>query len=430
MEQKFIVMSADALVTEDLELLKTLPNYRKYVDGGAMTESMLSVYPSVTYAAHTAMATGCTPGKTGILANAEKLVRDEYSWVLEHKFVKKPDIFTAAKRAGLTTAGIFWPVTGNHPDVDFLINEWPGCAPDLPIDEALKAQGSSEEVLEIVRTYAKEMKRTGVHPGCDYFVADCAAEIIRRYKPDLTMLHPANVDGARHGTGVFSDAVEQSVKETDDMIGIVCRAMEAAGYKDKFNFILVSDHGQMDMKRVVNVNTIFADLGWVTIDERGEVKDWKAWGLSQGFSSYIVLKNPEDKCFAKEVEEKLRELTEDGLCGFGEVLNAEQAKERYGLWGDFSFIVETEGFTGFGDDFRRPSVARCRDLSDYRQGWATHGHMPEKGPQPVFCAKGPAFKENYIGKKGKIYDLAPTLAKAMGIPFFECDGRALAELLK
>lgn len=65
MEQKFIVMSADALVTEDLELLKTLPNYRKYVDGGAMTESMLSVYPSVTYAAHTAMATGCTPGKRG-----------------------------------------------------------------------------------------------------------------------------------------------------------------------------------------------------------------------------------------------------------------------------------------------------------------------------------------------------------------------------
>lgn len=81
MEQKFIVMSADALVTEDLELLKTLPNYRKYVDGGAMTESMLSVYPSVTYAAHTAMATGCTPGKTGILANVEKLAPDEYSWV-------------------------------------------------------------------------------------------------------------------------------------------------------------------------------------------------------------------------------------------------------------------------------------------------------------------------------------------------------------
>ena len=182
MKQKFIVMSADALVTEDLELLKTLPNYNKYVEGGARTESMLSVYPSVTYAAHTAMATGCTPGKTGILSNFERLepVVFELPWVLTHDKVKVPDIFTAAKRAGLTTASVFWPVTGNHPDVDYLINEWPGCAPDMPICEALASQGSSREVLEIVRLYEKEGERTGVHPGCEYFVAECAAEIIRR----------------------------------------------------------------------------------------------------------------------------------------------------------------------------------------------------------------------------------------------------------
>ncbi len=31
-DRKFIVMSADALVTEDLELLKTQPNYKRYVD--------------------------------------------------------------------------------------------------------------------------------------------------------------------------------------------------------------------------------------------------------------------------------------------------------------------------------------------------------------------------------------------------------------
>lgn len=430
MEQKFIVMSADALVTEDLELLKTLPNYKKYVDEGARTESMLSVYPSVTYAAHTAMATGCTPGKTGVLANVEKLGKNYYDWALEHRSVQVPDIFDAAKLAGLTTASVFWPVTGNHKSVDWLINEWPGCAPNVPICKALQGQGSSKEVLEIARIYEKEMERTGVHPGCDYFVADCAAEIIRRHAPDLTMIHPANVDGARHGFGVFCEEVNQAVKETDDMIGIVCRAMEAAGYAGRFNFILVSDHGQMDMKRVVNVNTLFADLGWITVNERGEVQEWKAWALSQGMSSYVILKNPNDHAFVREVEQTLREAAQDGLYGFGEILNAEEAKERYGLWGDFSFIIETDGFTGFGDDYRHPITARVRDLSDYRQGWATHGYMPEKGPQPVFCAKGPAFKENYVGKRGRIYDLAPTLAKAMGIPFGECDGAALVELLK
>lgn len=141
MGQKFIVFSADALVTEDLKLLETMPNYRKYVLGGARTESMQSIYPSVTYAAHTAMATGCVPGKTGISGNFERLEPARlapHPWALDHKLVKVPDIFTAAKRAGLTTASVFWPVTGNHPDVDYLINEWPGCAPDIPIGEALK----------------------------------------------------------------------------------------------------------------------------------------------------------------------------------------------------------------------------------------------------------------------------------------------------
>lgn len=429
MKEKTIVLSADALVTEDLKLLETQPNYRRYVMGGAKTESMCSVYPSVTYAAHTSMATGCLPGKTGILGNLEKLEPGKYDWVLEHKFVKVPDIFTAAKKAGLTTAAVFWPVTGNHPDIDWLINEWPGVAPDIPIVKALKSQGSSKEVLEIVRRYEKEMVRTGIHPGCDYFVADCAAEIIRRYEPDLMMLHPANVDGARHGSGVYSEAVEQAVKETDDMIGIVCRAAEATG--KPFNFILVSDHGQLNTTRIVNVNTLFADLGWIDADKSGKVTDWRAWSISTGLSSYVILRDAKDEGFRAEVERELRGMQRDGLCGFGEVLNAEQAKERYGVYGPFSFMLETDGFTGFGDDWKHPSVQRHnRDLTDYRQGWASHGHMPEKGPQPVFCAKGPAFKENYTGARANIWDLAPTLAKVLGIPYYACDGRALTELLR
>lgn len=432
MNEKFIVMSADALVTEDLQLLRTLPNYQRYVEGGARTESMLSVYPSVTYAAHTSMATGCLPGKTGILCNFEKLepAVSDHPWVLTRDKVLRPDIFTAAKRAGLTTASVFWPVTGNHPDVDFLMNEWPGCAPDLPIDEALATQGSSAEMQEIARLYAREMVRTGDHPHCDYFVADCAAEIIRRHAPDLTLIHPANVDGARHGYGVFAEEVSRAVRETDDMIGTVCRAMEAAGYAGRFNFLLVSDHGQMDMKRMVNVNALFADLGWIEADKQGNVRDWKAWSVSSGFSAFVLLRDPQDEAFRRQVGSTLAAMAQDGLCGFGEILDAAQSRERYGLWGDFSFVIETDGFTGFGDDPGHPSVARRRDRSDYRQGWATHGHMPEKGPQPVFCAKGPAFRENYVGPKGHICDLAPTLAAALGIAFYDCDGTARTDLLR
>lgn len=434
MRGKFVVMSADALVTEDLELMETMPNFRKYVMGGARTTSMMSVYPSVTYTAHTSMSTGCMPGKTGILGNFEKLepAVNEHPWVLDHKFVKVPDIFTAAKRAGLTTASVFWPVTGNHSDVDYLINEWPGCAPDLPIEEALKTQGSSEEMCNIARMYAKEMLRTGDHPGCDYFVADCAAEIIRRYAPDLIMLHPANVDGARHATGVFTEAVERAVKETDEMIGIVCRAVEAAGYGKELNFLLVSDHGQMNVDRFINLNAIFVDYGWISLDKNGNPKNWKVWALSHGMCACIILKDPSNDTFKAEVENKLKEMCREGIYGIGAVLNEEEAREQYGYWGNFSFVVDSSpnGFTAFSESCQHPIVSYMHDLNDYRAGHASHGYLPHKGPQPVFCAKGPAFKENYEGKRGSICDLAPTLAAAMKIPFFECDGEPRVDLLK
>ena len=197
------------------------------------------------------------------------------------------------------------------------------------------------------------------------------------------------------------------------------------------NFLLVSDHGQLNVERTLRVNALFADLGWITVNGKGEPADWKVWSLSHGMCAGIILKDPSDTAFKAEVERKLRELCEEGVYGIGAVLNEDEAREQYGYWGDFSFVIDTglHGGTTFADACTHPLAGYMYDKSDYRQGRASHGYLPEKGPQPVFCAKGPAFKTNYVGPKGKIYDLAPTLAAAMGIPYFSCDGTARTDLL-
>ena len=56
--QKLIVLSADALVYEDLAYLETLPNFRKYLSGGCRIERVRSIYPTITYPCHATMATG------------------------------------------------------------------------------------------------------------------------------------------------------------------------------------------------------------------------------------------------------------------------------------------------------------------------------------------------------------------------------------
>ena len=47
-KKRILVFSVDALVSEDIEYLKTLPNFKKYLGGGAEVKKIRSIYPSVT----------------------------------------------------------------------------------------------------------------------------------------------------------------------------------------------------------------------------------------------------------------------------------------------------------------------------------------------------------------------------------------------
>ena len=100
------------------------------------------------------------------------------------------------------------------------------------------------------------------------------------------------------------------------------------------------------------------------------------------------------------------------------------------LDGAFSFVIEADGYTSFGDHWTRPVVLDRNNNDDYRYGRATHGHLPEKGPQPVFAAKGPAFRDGAVLPSGRLVDEAPTLAAVLGLEIPGADGHPVRELLK
>ena len=120
----------------------------------------------------------------------------------------------------------------------------------------------------------------------------------------------------------------------------------------------------------------------------------------------------------------------DDVLGDGSVIydTADECLQRYGLAGGFSFVVETDGFTSFHSDGQRPAV-RPFDIEDYRYGRASHGHMPEKGPQPPMLVSGPAFARHVTLETASILDEAPTFAAALGLSLEQADGRVLKELL-
>ena len=114
------------------------------------------------------------------------------------------------------------------------------------------------------------------------------------------------------------------------------------------------------------------------------------------------------------------------------VREAVSVKEEAGkehLDGTFSFILEALDGVSFGDEFHPPLVAPF-ETKDYRYGHATHGYLPEKGPQPVFYAKGPDFGEHVVLEHARLVDEAPTFAELLGLEFPNVQGSCLWELLK
>ncbi len=431
-----IVVSVDAMVFEDLKLLKKLPSFSKILDGASVIERVRTIYPSVTHPVHATLLTGAPAGVTGIVNNFH-FYKDEPSrsgvWFNELSDIKCDTLLHAAKRKGLTTAACTWPITTKASGlIDYLVpgmmNAYFKGYEDNPLD-AFKLYGASECLFYIISEGIKRHGYLDVHPSVDDFQFFCAGEIIKRYKPNLMLIHPGFVDNRRHLSGVFSEAVDEALISTDRWLGGLLDAIKDAGIEDETDICILSDHGQISITRSISPNVHFCDAGLITLDGDGKITDYLAYAASAGASAQVYLKDKDDKALFERVYSLLISMRDEGIYGIGEVLTAKEAKERYKLYGDFSFVIDTDGYTSFGEWLTRPSV-RGYDFSDYRYGRGTHGQLPHIGPQPVFIVKGPSFKSGITLKEGNILNNAPTLASALGVELKDAEGTPITEILK
>ncbi len=439
MNKRLLVFSVDALVREDVDKLMGMPNFGSVMKESCQITNVRTVYPTITYPAHTSIVTGCYPNKHGIVSNFEFTTTDkEQNWLWEHEHVKVDDLFTLAKRSGYSTGAVFWPVTGNHPHVDYLLNEyWMPCTGDT-LESSFRRAGSSEEVIKIALKHESLLPETHyktgrtnfmIQPYIDNFLIACACDIIGQFAPEVMFVHDGIMDGTRHKFGVFNSETDKAIEFVDRQFGLLIDALKRAGVYEQTDIVVISDHGQLDTKRIMKPNVYLRDHGFINTDAAGNVLDWKAFCLSDAMSDLVHLKDPSDARTYEAVHQLLKEMAEEGIYGFNEVLTTTEIDAREHLNGDFSFVLESDGFTSFSDDCLRP-VVKSFDVSDYRFGRATHGYNPDLGPQPVFNAVGPGFNKNVVFTRRPIVDEAPTFAKLLGFEMPDAQGVAIDEFLR
>ncbi len=431
-DKHLIVISVDALVYEDLEYAKTLPAFGKFLQNGSIINKVKTTYPSLTHSIHASIITGCPSGVTGVYSNCMfDIASEKKTWINFLNQIKCDTILHAAKRAGLTTAACRWPVTAGDSDViDYLVPEFfaaylKGYEND-PV-EAYKNIGSKGKVIDVIREMIERYGVATEESAFDLSQTEifAAAEIIKKYKPNLMLIHPCYVDSIRHKTGLFSDEVKEAILVTDKWISDILKAVDEAGIRNSTDFVILSDHGHLNYSRSVSPNVFLADKGYITLDGNGKIASWRAYAASCGLSSQVYLADKTDTKLYNDVYCLLKKMAAEKIYGFERVFTVDEVRTRYGLYGEFSFVLETDGYTLFDESLTLPAVSNtdCHTHS-------SHGHMPEKGPQPPFIAMGPSFKKGVVIENGSILNHAPTFAKILGINLPDAYGRAVDEILR
>lgn len=416
-----IIVSVDGLmpatyVSPDAYGLK-VPTLRDMVKNGAWSSGVRAVFPTITYPAHTSIATGTNPGTHGIVSNVawDPLGKNNrgYRWYAED--IRVSTLWDAARLNGLRTGLIWWPVTvGARGDV-VVPEMWrAGSEDDIKLVRALSTPGILDNVAKRFPDF-----RAGFTPPPvkDESLTDIAVHLVETLQPHLLMIHLPRVDSEQHIHGPFSGPASAAVENADRQIARLISAAEQVGIWNETVLLVVSDHGFTTISQSVRPGLLLAQKGLVQLGPRNRVIDWKAVVAPNGGHAYVYLKDAKDSETGKTLLEIFLPLAGKPGSGIRQVYTQ---KEIFQKGGDPSAYLALEGAEGF--EFVA-GYAGAHISPTMRA--ATHGYDPERPEmQASFLACGPAIAPGKIPGVRQI-DIAPTVANWLGLKMTKTEGASL-----
>lgn len=409
-----------------------LPTLRRLAAQGVRAEGMVCSFPTVTWPNHTTLVTGVPPAKHGVIGNnfLDRKSGEKVPFIPDPLFdkdeiVKVPTIYDLAHRAGLSTAGIIWPATRNAKTLDWTV-------PDMAGDDAWPTYGTPHWMKELraagvpIDKHGTWCKESSGGVQRDWLYTRLAAHLFDNHPPNLMLVHLIELDHVQHKFGPRTPEAYWAVNYADDRLRDIIEAAERSPYAGKTTFVVVSDHGFFPIERDICPNVRLRQLGYVET-EGNQVKSKRAWSVAQGGGCMVYVLDDEHR------EEIVARLKEDlaGLEGVQAVMTtAEFDKLGQSVPGtddkapDLWLAAETRySFTEThtGEDAVVPRATPG----------GTHGFLPDQSEMLgtlVISGFGAASGKT-IGKVRNL-DVAPTIARLLGIPMQGVDGRVLEEALR
>lgn len=398
-------------------------NLHQLVNEGSYADGVRGVFPTVTYPSHTTIMTGAMPLKHGIYYNTPFEPGGETGrWYWEYSFIKVPTLFTAVRQAGLKSGGISWPVTLDAP-IDYNVPEiWALDNKEDPSTE-MRKHTTPAGLFEILEAQATG-KITAADMDADYMIRDenqarMAAYIIKTYKPAFVAVHLPCVDHAEHAQGRDGEQVRRAIAGADYSIGRILEAVKQAGIKDSTAIIVTGDHGFVDINTVISPNVWLLKNGLIAGKE--PKSDWKARFHTSGAGAFLMLKDKNDQKTLAKMHEILDQLPSSRHKLFRIVERAELDK----IGADPNAALALAPVQGVSMN----TSVQGEDIKAGHGG--THGFFPDfKEIQTGFIASGSGIAKGTVVPVMGLEDIAPLVAKLLGLKFTAPDGVLYPGLLE
>jgi predicted AlkP superfamily pyrophosphatase or phosphodiesterase len=417
-----VLISIDALhpsyVLEADRHKVALPQLRRLLEQGAHAAAVTGVLPTVTYPSHTTLVTGVSPLRHGIVYNTsfDPLRRNRDGWFWYAEDIRAETLWDAARRAGLRTSNVDWPVTVGAAIDHNIVQYWRTDVPDSADDAKLARALSTPGLL------AEAERALGRYPTGYFYTIDADARraafsawMLRTKKPQLHLAYFSGLDEEQHLSGPASPKALRILEQLDGLVGqLRAAADEAAG--GSAIVAVVSDHGHSTSTRELRLNEALRAEGLILPDGLGRITDWRALAWGGGGCAAIMLKDAQDAdahAKAARVLERLRTLPDTPI---ERVLSSEDARKAGGF-PDAVFVVALKPDVRLSGRLEAPVLAPALPKGD-------HGFLPEHpAMDAAFFVAGPGVPAGRALGRIDMRDVAPTLASLLGVSLPNAEGR-------
>ncbi len=401
------------------------PNLKKLAAAGAQADAMTVANPSLTWPNHTTLITGVSPRRHRVLFNG-LLIRKGPGEApaidpraTKEQLVHAPTVYDLAHDAGLRTAESNWVAVGGATTIDWRFPEFPK-AEDPVVAEMMKAGRLTPAELK-----GMEWGQPTNLPWHDGIWMRGARYILETHRPNLLLYHILTTDSTHHNYGPGNVASFAALAFADRLVGELVQSVEASGRMGETTFVITTDHGFKKVDRFAYPNVTLKKAGLLhAAGPRIAAADVCVRGGGGVAMVYIT-----DPARRDELGPKVRELlaANEGVAEVlpgsdGPALGMPSPDEFEGM-GDF-ILYPKEGYafrdTVTGEDETGPAI-------NYG---GTHG---AKASDPdldgIFVAFGKGIQPGTTIPRIRNVDVAPTVARLLGVTMPDVDGRVIEEIL-